>query len=409
MGLNGAFLTGDLFNLFVFFEILLAASYGLLLHGSGVARVVPGLHYIVINLAASLLFLIGVSIVFGVTGTLNMAVLAERIGGLEDGTRALLHAGAAILGVAFLVKAAAWPLGFWLPRTYAAAVPAAAAMFAIMTKVGIYAILRLSTLLFGPAAGASAAFGTEWLFIAGGVTIAVGIVGMLAAGDLARMTGSSLLISSGTLLAVVALQNPQVLAGGLFYMAVSTAAAAALYLLAGMITPDGTEAIDEPPVLEAYDPEADGLFTEDDERTVRIPAPIGILSGGFLIAALMISGLPPLPGFLAKFAMLSPLLEAPAGPFPWAPWVLAVLVILSSLFPLIGLARSGIQIWWADERSVPPTIRLGEVAPVTLLLLACIALTFVVEGPFGFIQRTATQLLSPAQYIEAVLGAVKRP
>ena len=409
MGLNGAFLTGDLFNLFVFFEILLAASYGLLLHGSGVKRVVPGLHYIVINLAASLLFLVGVSLIFGVTGTLNMAMLAERGGELEDGTRALLHAGAAILGVAFLVKAAAWPLGFWLPRTYAAAVPATAAMFAIMTKVGVYSVLRLGTLVFGTEAGPSAAFGAEWLFIAGGVTIVIGIIGMLAARDLGRMIGNGLLMSSGTLLAVIAFHDAQVLAGGLFYMSVSTVAAAALFLLSGMIGSEGGEVSEEPPVLEAYDPEADGLFTEDDERTVKIPAPIGILSGGFLIAALMIAGLPPLPGFIAKFAMLSPLLSAPVGPLPWAPWLLAVLVILSSLFPLIALARAGIQIWWVDEGSVPPTIRLGEVAPVTLLLVACLVLTVTVEGPFGFIQRAAAQLLDPAQYIETVIGTVARP
>ena len=153
MGLNGAFLTGDLFNLFVFFEVLLAASYGLALHGSGARRVSAGLHYIAVNLAASMLFLIGVSLIFGVTGTLNMAALAELIPTVPERTRALLHAGAAILGVAFLIKAAMWPLGFWLPRTYAAAAPPVAAMFAIMTKVGIYVLLRLSLLLFGDGAG----------------------------------------------------------------------------------------------------------------------------------------------------------------------------------------------------------------------------------------------------------------
>ncbi len=110
MGLNGAFLTGDLFNLFVFFELLLAASYGLLLHGSGVARVRAGLHYIVVNLAASLLFLIGVSLIYGVSGTLNMADLAARIPEMAADDRALLEAGAGILGAAFLLKAGMWPL-----------------------------------------------------------------------------------------------------------------------------------------------------------------------------------------------------------------------------------------------------------------------------------------------------------
>src|SRR5690606_9711165 len=149
MGLNGAFLTGDLFNLFVFFEVLLAASYGLALHRPGARRVSAGMHYIVVNLLASMLFLIGVSLIFGVTGTLNMAALAKLVPQVPENTRALLHAGAAILGIAFLVKAAMWPLGFWLPRTYAAAPAPVAAMFAVMTKVGVYVLLRLSLLLFG--------------------------------------------------------------------------------------------------------------------------------------------------------------------------------------------------------------------------------------------------------------------
>ena len=159
MGLGGAFLTGDLFNLFVFFEVTLAASYGLLLHGSGAFRVRSGLHYIAINLAASLLFLIGVSLIYGVTGTLNMADLALRIPEVPDDDRVLLQAGAAILGVAFLVKAGMWPLGFWLPSAYMAAAAPVAAIFVVLTKVGVYVLLRLSLLLFGSPAGELTGFG----------------------------------------------------------------------------------------------------------------------------------------------------------------------------------------------------------------------------------------------------------
>src|SRR5690606_20412668 len=115
MGLHGAFLTGDIFNLFVFFEVMLAASYGLALHGSGIARVRAGLHYITINLVTSFLILIGASVVYGIAGTLNMADLAIHIGSVPPGDRSLLEAGLAVLGIAFLVKAAIWPLGFWLP------------------------------------------------------------------------------------------------------------------------------------------------------------------------------------------------------------------------------------------------------------------------------------------------------
>ena len=156
MGLNGAFLTGDLFNLFVFFEVLLAASYGLLLHGGGQLRVRAGLNYIAVNLTGSLLFLIGVSLVYGATGTLSMAHLSTMVAGLEDQPRALLHAGAGIMAVAFLIKAGIWPLSFWLPTAYMASAAPVAAIFAIMTKVGVYVILRLAFLLFGAGAGASA-------------------------------------------------------------------------------------------------------------------------------------------------------------------------------------------------------------------------------------------------------------
>ena len=144
-----------------FFEVMLAASYGLALHGSGSARVSAGLHYIVVNLAASLLFLIGVSLIYGAAGTLNMADLAARIPAIRAEDRALLEAGAGILGIAFLVKAGMWPLCFWLPNTYAVIPPPVAAIFAILTKVGAYIILRLCLLLFGDGAGASAQFGAN--------------------------------------------------------------------------------------------------------------------------------------------------------------------------------------------------------------------------------------------------------
>ena len=181
MGLNGAFLTGDLFNLFVFFEVLLAASYGLLLHGSGPFRVRAGLHYIAINLAASLLFLIGVSLIYGVTGTLNMADLAAAHPARARGrTGMLLEAGAAILGIAFLVKAGMWPLSFWLPSAYMAAAAAGRAMFAIMTKVGIYVLLRLSLLLFGAEPARPPVSAANVLLFGGMATIAFGTIGVLA-------------------------------------------------------------------------------------------------------------------------------------------------------------------------------------------------------------------------------------
>src|SRR5581483_299295 len=141
MGLSGAFLTADVFNLFVFFEILLAASYGLLLHGSGRHRVRASVRYVAVNLSGSSLFLLGAAIIYGVTGTLNMAELSARLSGAAVENRHLVYTGAAILSLAFLLKAGAWPLNFWLSPAYSSATPPVAALFAILTEVGVYALI----------------------------------------------------------------------------------------------------------------------------------------------------------------------------------------------------------------------------------------------------------------------------
>jgi len=404
MGLNGAFLTGDLFNLFVFFEVLLAASYGLALHGSGPKRVGAGLHYIVINLTASMLFLIGVSLIFGVTGTLNMAALAERIPVVPENTRNLLHAGAAILGVAFLVKAAMWPLGFWLPRTYDAAAPPVAAMFTIMTKLGIYILLRLSLLLFGDHAGPSAGFGDAWLICGGAATLVVGMIGMLAAKDLGRIAGYSLLVSAGTLLGAIGFGDPAIIGGALFFLVASTLGAATFFLLAGLITPEGDDEIEDPQMLEVYNPTNAPLFAEEDETVVVISAPAAVLSAAFLACTLLVAGLPPLPGFLAKFAMLAPMISPETrSPVPGGGIILFTLIILSSLCALIAMIRAGIQIFWAEADRTFPTLRVAELAPVLGLLGLCLALSVAADGPIRYLRAAADQTHAAAAYIGGVL------
>ena len=406
MGLNGAFLTGDLFNLFVFFEVLLAASYGLALHGSGARRVSAGLHYIAVNLTASMLFLLGVSLIFGVTGTLNMAALAELIPHVPERTRALLHAGAAILGVAFLIKTAMWPLGFWLPRTYAAASPAVAAMFALMTKVGIYVLLRLGLLLFGAGAGpASAHFGSDWMLWGGVATMAAGTVGMLGARDLAKLAGYNVLISSGTLLGAIGLQLPAVTAGALAYLVISTLAIAAFFLVAGLLASDGDDDTDDSLSLEPYEQlgeasPGEGLYAKEDESRVVISAPIAMLGASFFACALLLAGLPPLSGFLAKFAMLAPMLEA--GPRV-AATVLFALIIVAGFCTVIAMCRAGIQIFWVEPERIFPKVRLVESASIAILLGLCLLLTVQAEAPLRYLRDTARQIHAPAAYIRQVL------
>jgi multicomponent K+:H+ antiporter subunit D len=302
MGVNGAFLTGDLFNLFVFFEVMLAASYGLLLHGSGPLRVKAGMHYIAVNLVAALLFLIGVSLIYGTAGTLNMADLAARIPEIEPDRRMLMEAGAGILGVVFLIKAGMWPLCFWLPTAYSAASAPVAGIFAIMSKLGIYVILRLTMLLFGE--GPSAGFGAPVLLYGGMATLIFGIVGVLASQALGRLAGFSVLVSSGTLLMVLGINDGAVSSGALLYLVSSTLTISAFFMLIELVERGQDAGANVLAVtMEAYG-EADDE-PEKEEEGVTMPGTMAVLGTCFAACGILLSGLPPLSGFVAKFAMLS--------------------------------------------------------------------------------------------------------
>lgn len=405
MGLNGAFLTADLFNLFVFFEVLLAASFGLLLHGSGKAQVKAALHYVSINIVASLFFLIGAALIYGVAGTLNIADLANRIPAIGGPDLALLQSGMAILGIAFLIKAGMWPLGLWLPRTYAAAPAPSAALFAILSKVGIYAVLRVYLLLFGGEIGWTANFGEEWLLFGGMATLAFGAIGVLAVRTLSGIAGFSLLISSGTLLAVIGAAEGAVLGGALFYLVSSTLGIAAFYLLIELV--ERTEAAGH--ALERGEPVFDDEYTgavepgEETEVGVVIPATIAVLGGGFVFCALLLSGLPPLSGFIAKFALVRGLLELEATVRPEVWWLIALL-ILSGLVTLIATTRAGIDLLWTPDETKPP-LRLSEAGSVGMLLAACLGL-MVFAGPvLSYMERTSQSLNDREGYIRAVMTA----
>ncbi|RIA45554.1 multisubunit potassium/proton antiporter PhaD subunit [Hephaestia caeni] len=404
-GINGAFLTGDIFNLFVFFEVLLAASYGLVLHGSGIERTSASLHYIAINIATSLLFLIGVAMIYAATGTLNMADLAERIPEVPSEDLAILQGGAAILGTAFLVKSGIWPLSFWLSRTYAAAAPPVAALFAIMTKVGIYVILRLTSLLFGNASGGVAGFADSWLIWAGLATMVYGTIGILSARTLSRIAGHYILVSSGTLLAAIGIGGHAVTAALLFYLVSSTLAVGALYLIIEPVGRNVEEEDKTPRILEpVFDDEYTGALEEDEDETgIVIPGTIAILGGGFIFCTLLLSGLPPLSGFIAKFAII----DALFGPAVITPtsWLLIAIIICSGLATLIGLTRAGIDLLWTPAEDSPPRLSVIEVAPIGLLLAACLAL-MVCAGPiFLYMETTAVALGDRSAYIEAVRHA----
>ena len=427
LGLNGAFLTADLFNLFVFFEIMLTASYGLLLHGSGWPRVRAGLHYVAVNLLASTLFLIGVAILYGVTGTLNLADMAIMVPAIPEADRGLLHAGAAILAIAFLVKAGAWPLNFWLAPAYSAAAAPVAALFAIMTKLGVYAVLRVWTLLFAPDAGVSAQFGSAALVWIGLATLAFGAIGVIATRHLGRMAAACVIVSSGTVLAAIGFGRPAITAGALYYALGSTLAVSAFFLIIEMI--ERSRASDETPLYvsevepeEAFAYPVDlmpppGVNLDEDERPLigqAIPAAMAFLGLAFVACALTLSGLPPLSGFVGKVVMLSGLLGAAevdghAVQVATPIWTLMGLLIGGGLLTTIAMSRAGVRYFWAPQGRPVPRLRVAETAPIALLLLLVGVLAWQADAVLRFTTAAARALHEPGGYIGSVVAAQPVP
>ena len=410
MGLNGAFLTGDLFNLFVFFEVMLAASYGLQLHGSGLPRVRSGLHYIAVNLLASSLFLVGLAVLYGVLGTLSMADIAAKLPLVPAHDRGLLHAGAAILAVAFLIKAAIWPLNAWLVAAYTAASAPVAALFAVMTKVGIYTLLRLWTLLFYGDIGPSAHFGQSFLLYGGLATIVVGALGLLTTVRLDRIAGFAILVSSGTLLAAIGIGAAAVTSAALFYMLTATLAVSALFLLVELIERIGAN--HQPSARDVELPPGEDTNLDDAQAPLvgRVfPVSIALLALAFMVCALLVAGLPPLSGFLAKLSLLTAVLGNEAADVSASRWILLGLLLLAGFASTVSLARAGIRNLWTTGRRSAPNLKGAEAAAVLTLLFACGLLTVFAEPVLRYTRATAAQLHAPASYIESVLSTRARP
>jgi multicomponent K+:H+ antiporter subunit D len=383
-GLNGAFLTGDLFNLFVFFEILLLASYGLLLHGGGRLRTGAGLHFVVINLAGSTLFLFAVGTLYGVLGTLNMADMARQLAGVQPDQLGLVRAAGLLLFGVFALKAALVPLHLWLPSAYGHTSAPVAALFAIMTKVGAYSILRLDTLVFGDASGSAARLLDAWLLPLALLTLVVGTLGVLASTGLRQQAGYLVIASVGSLLTAFGLGSGAGIAAGLYYLPHTTFATGALFLLADSI--------------------ARRRGTSDDTYQPGVALPDRLLLGMvFFGVAVLVAGLPPLSGFLGKFLTL----QAAVG-HPAMPWVMAV-VLAGGLMAVIALARAGSVLFYraeaaASEDQTGRSAMQRELIPVTGLFLLCLGLVFWAGPVHEFSLATADQLLHADGYIGAVLG-----
>ncbi|MFK7815417.1 MAG: monovalent cation/H+ antiporter subunit D [Gammaproteobacteria bacterium] len=399
-GLNGAFLTGDLFNLFVFFEVLLLASYGLLLHGGGRQRTKAGLHYVIINMVGATLFLFAVGTLYGILGTLNIADMAAKVAVLPEQDLGIIAAAGLLLLVVFGIKAALFPLYLWMPIAYSNASAPVAAMFAIMTKVGLYAIIRVHGTVFGEGAGELANFYIPWLLGMGMFTIMLASFGVMAAKKLREQVAYLVLASVAVLLIAVGVNNHLALSASFYYLIHSTVVAGGLFLLADIIT------------------RGRGSFDDRLESGFAIPGAIliGVL---FMFGTVAITGIPPLSGFFGKMLILSASLD-----HQWSGLILGV-VLVASFLMIITMARTGSMLFYnvlpANEADTISTenksagndvssvaysgisTRISTIAVIFLFAISPLLVLFA-QPITAFTESAAKQQLNSKNYIESVLS-----
>jgi multicomponent K+:H+ antiporter subunit D len=393
-GINGAFLAGDLFNLFVFFEILLIASYGLAVHGGGPERIRAGLHYVVLNLIGSSLFLVAIGTLYAVTGTLNMADLAVKIAASATEQATLLRISALLLLVVFALKAAILPLHLWLPALYSSTTAPVAALFAIMTKVGVYAILRTFTLIFPLNSPVSDVAG--WLVPLALLTLVTGTLGVLGSRRFTSLIASLVVVSVGTLLAGIGLFTVAGITAALYYLPHTTLITAGMFLLADLIARQRGAAAD--------------WFSPGPPMPAPVLPLLGVL---FFVGAVASAGMPPLSGFIGKLLLLQAV--SPEKGI-WLLISLWTIVLTGGLAALIALGRAGSLLFWTtkgeaviggSQRLQPRFLHL--VAPIVLLLSMSVVMTILAAPICRYAEATAAQLLTPTNYIDSVLPKEEKP
>ena len=376
MGVGGAFLTGDAFNLFVFFEVLLIASYGLMIHGGGEARTRAGIQYIAFNLIGSTLFLFALGLLYAVTGTLNMADLAVKLPDLPPGDAALLRVAAVMLILVFAIKGALVPLQFWLPGTYANAPGVVAALFAIMTKIGAYATIRFATLVFPPDLDATGSLLAAFLLPGALVTLGIGAIGILGAATLPRLAAFAGIASMGTAFLAIAHMTPAATSAALYYILHSTLATALVFLVADLVARRRSH------------------VRLDDVAPV---AQSGLVGALFLAAAVALAGMPPLSGFIGKLLILDAWRDQAYAIWP--------AILVSSFLMLLGLARAGSLLFWkpfANETAAEPAPNEPLALVATFALFGVIVALTLAAGPVTvWLGATAEALHDPATYIAA--------
>jgi multicomponent Na+:H+ antiporter subunit D len=378
MGVCGAFLTGDVFNLYVWFEVLLIASFVLLALGSERAQMEGAIKYVAINLIASMLFLVAVGLLYAEAGTLTMADLARVLPGAAN--PGLITAIAALFMVAFGIKAAMFPLYFWLPASYHTPPPVVSAVFAgLLTKVGVYALLRLFTLVFVGDVG----YTHTVVLVASGATMVVGVLGALVQSEMRRILSFLIVSHIGFAVMGLGLYTPAGLAGAVFYIVEDMIVLTGLFLAAGIIT---------------------HVSPDDDLQHLGGffgAAPLFALL--FLLPALSLAGVPPLSGFFAKLALLRAGLEV-------GQYGIVAAAIITSVLTLLAVTRIWSEVFWKPNPRQQPLDVPGlspASAPLWLpvaVLAACVVALGAAVGPaFALATHAGQQLFDPSAYIAAVL------
>lgn len=379
-GVNGAFLTGDIFNLYVWFEVMLVASFALLILGGERAQMEGAIKYVTLNLLSSALFLSGIGLLYGLTGTLNMADLAVKLGDVED--VGLITVIAMLFMVAFGIKAAAFPFFFWLPASYHTPLVAVSALFAgLLTKVGVYALFRVFSLIFDQDVGYTH---TLLLWMAG-LTMLTGVLGAAAQYEFRRILSFHIISQIGYMILGLALFTPLAIVGGVFYIMHHIIVKANLFLVSGVVHRlKGTHELKQ----------LGGLY--------RTHPWLGVL---FLVPALSLAGIPPLSGFFAKFILIRAGVEMQS----W--WIVGV-ALLVGLLTLYSMIKIWAEVFW---KATPEGARQeGEhvdtgglwlmVLPIVALALMTLFIGLYGQPIYLLAERAAQEMLNSELYIEAVLG-----
>jgi multicomponent Na+:H+ antiporter subunit D len=377
MGINGSFLTGDLFNLFVFFEVMLLASYVLLSLGGEPGQLQESFKYLVLNLLASTVFVASVGILYGVTGTLNMADLALKIAQTERS--GLMTALSMLFLFVFGVKAAIFPLFFWLPDAYPEPPTAISAIFGgLLTKVGVYALIRTFTLLFVQ----DIAFTHSLILGLAALTMIIGVLGAIAQNHFKRILSYHIISQIGYMILGLGLYTPLALAGSIFYIIHHITVKTALFLISGITErATGTQQLREMGgLLNAYP----------------------LVATLFMLAALSLAGMPPLSGFFAKLTLLNA--GAQAGEYFYVS-----VALVGSLLTLVSMSKIYVYVFWGAEKPKREgTVRHTDLLlPTAFLVVITVFLGLFGEPVFQLAQQSAAQLFSRGTYIEAVLAAAQ--